>query len=342
MKSFCRHSKSAKETFKRRVVMLFALIPIIALILVCNDIYYEIDTINREYESNIQELDDRKFDLMNYILEERKNQIRIQNSYVVQHMVHYLYHEYGSDTESLVRDMNSRDPNPALKIYNDTLQTDLTIIKSVGAKYSGETLFICDKDGIIADSARFNNDPMRSWTTVIERRRNKVLTKNVIEQLLDKSQNTLFWETATKAKFKDTADEAINFSNRNTINYIVREYGLQALKEYNLLVPEYVTPSRDLQVIHTEGMETIPGMYNKIILVREINLYSVMEPYLIDIQNYDFVIEKYKENYESFVTTKIITCIVISGFLICSFLFCLCSITDLTGYDNTRKNDDDK
>lgn len=340
MKSFSRdNSRSAMEIFKRRAVMLFALIPIIALIIACNDIYYEIVNINARYQTNIEELQNRKIEIVNYILEERKNQMKLQNTYVSQHLLHYLYHEYQGDPVALENSLNTRDPNnPTMIIYDNVLQSDITVLKMADIDYSGETLFICDKDGIIADASRYGKSTNVTWEQVVEGKNNKPLTQNTIKLLLNRSRNTLIWESGKAIKYT-LNDTSIIYPDRDTIDLIIQKYGLQALKEYNVLVPEYIDTDTNVNTLNTEGFSGSPEIDNRIIMVREANLYSILEPYLFDIKSYDYVIAKYEENYKSVVTTKVITCIVICGFLICSFFLCLLFATD---FNDGREEDDSK
>lgn len=339
MKSLSRDNiASANETIKKRIIMLFALIPIIALIIACNDIYYEVVNINSSYQSNINELEQRKIDTVNYILEERKNQMKLQNTYVSQQLLHYLYHEYQNNPTELERSLNTRDQNsPTTIIYNNILQTDITILKMADIEYSGETLFICDANGIIADSSNHSSTSSLTWNEIINKKENKNLTKNTINLLLNRSKSTLIWKSNIPTEF---TDDSVVYPNEESIDEIIKKHGLQALKGYNILVPEYIDPEINSPILDVEGFEKVPNIKNRIILVREANLYTILEPYIFDINSYDYLIGKYEDNYKSIVTTKIITCLIICGFLICSFLLCLAFI--VTSYKSEKEKDDSK
>lgn len=338
MKSLSRDN-TANETIKKRIIMLFALIPIIALIVACNDIYYEVVNINSSYQSNINELEQKKIDTVNYILEERKNQMKLQNTYVSQQLLHYLYHEYQNNPTELERSLNTRDQNnPTIIIYNNILQTDITILKMADIEYSGETLFICDTNGIIADSANRSDPTSFTWEEIINRKENKKLTRNTINLLLNRSKSTLIWQSNIPTEF--ASDNSIIYPNEDSVDEIIKKHGLQALKGYNILVPEYIDPEISSPILDVEGFEKVPNIKNRIILVREANLYTILEPYIFDISSYDYLIGKYEENYKSIVTTKIITCLIICGFLICSFLLCFAFI--VTSYKSEKEKDDSK
>lgn len=327
------------DTFKHRALMILALIPIIIMIIVCNDIYYEIESINKQYESNVSELQYRKIQIIDYIIDERRKQMSIQNLYVSQFMMYNLSNIYSSDYDQLTKDVNSRSYTPALDVYNKVIIEDMELLKAAEVKYSGETLFICDNTGIITDTRYSAKPAMRDWKTIINTKSNPTLTQNTIDQLLNKQKTVLFWETSDNYSIieADNGDDGVNSPDMNTINLIVTSYGLKGLASYNLLVPEYISPT-DTSFNFTDSK--VPNIIgNKIILVREINLYSIIEPYLSDIQNYDYVIKQYTENSRSAINNKIITCVIISGFLICSFLFCLLVISGYGDNITIRRGD---
>ena len=316
-----------KENLKKRAVMIFALIPLVSLLFICNTIYYEIANYNKVYSTTVQELEQSKLQSIDTIILENKNHMRVQNTYIINQMLYKFANEYNGDYNILDKDIDTLDEHSSVYIiYNNLLDYDNDQLMFSGRKYIGESLFIANKNGIIINSSSYGKRSFVRWAEYTQNFKNKELANNTIRFMVARPEidNVLFWES------KDIIEprtELTEFTQPNlvTINNIISKYGIEGLRDYDLLVPTYISTPQ----FHS----------NKLVVVREANLYAVIKPYLGYIKIYDDIIDGYKENIRNDIILKIITCLVISGFLICSFVFCLFVVTGYCCNRRHRNND---
>lgn len=318
----------------KRIIMIITIIPLLILIVICDTIYTELNTITTKYSQTVTDLEKRKLDVIDYIISDKITQLSIQNKYMTNSMEYKLKEEYNGDTKALLHDANLRNKTKALSVYNDILLEDAHIIHSVGKENINTSMFICDKYGILTNSNSLEDNidyTEKSWDEEIALKQNKQLSRNAVYLLLNQSNDYIFWESKDIIpKYMDTTQSIIEPS-KYIIRNIVADNGIEGLRNYNLLIPTYIRLDK------TSNDYTI-------ILVREVNLYTIVSPYIEDIANYSYIIEKYTDDVNSIITTKIILCIAISFLLVCSFLFCLLVVNGytITKFKQIRSDNNDK
>lgn len=325
---------------RRRLMIILSLLPAIILIILCNNIYVDIYEYKTNYQSTIAHLESTKNKHIDDIINNRKGDMQLQNAYTIGYIQHQLQDDYAKkDLLTIERELHSTDKNTALiSLYHDALSLDNNNTRTYGEDKQ-ERLFLADKDRIIISPKNVTEDLFVPWGEVINKSTNKELEKSVITSILtedrtgDSTDDDILFipernmpksviEYNKKLKDSDGRHLEITKPGIESINDLIDSGGVTALKAYDLIVPSYFDAGRSLTKNNTDGK-----ISHKLILLRSSNLYEIVKPYDTYISTYNTLIKDYKEKTESAIISKIVTCVVISIFLITLFSICLYTIS---------------
>lgn len=287
-----------------KIHVLMVIIPVICLYFVVTGTFSTIVNIKSEIYSNAVRLENSKRESIKYIITNRINQAKMQNEFIASTMKEDL-----SDHDKIIlhEDMKSNKITPHVtKILSDTIIYDMQINQIFNTKFTDHILFISNKDGIIDITGIEKGSPVAKfskWTDIVEKKENKALTENAIYYLIEnKSNNLIFWESkkATHQRYQS----AYNTPNQMTLMALVDNIPIKDLINYNLLIPVYISfnPENDQDY--------------EFIIVREINVFSILKPFTYDINKYDIIIEEYRYNMNTLLFLSLFVGTIISLLLL--------------------------
>ena len=329
---------------RRRLMIILALLPVILLIIMCNNIYVDIYEYKTNYQSTIEQLEATKNKHIDDIINNRKADMQLQNAYTIEYIRHRLTHDYTKkDILSIERELQSTDKNTALfSIFYNALAEDNNITKTFGSDKQ-ERLYLADKNRIIITSKNVTENLFTPWSDVIEKSNNRELEKAVITSIITEDRsgdstddNVLFIPEKNiplNNKLKDPSGKllVINKPGIENINKIIDSGGIDALKDYDLIVPTYFDAGYALTK-DSKGNT----LSHKLILIRSSNLYKIVKPYNYYIASYNNLIQDYKLRTETAIISKIITCIAVSAILILLFSICLHIISNSCRFESIQ------
>ena len=305
-----------KDVWSRIIYGLLPIIPIIVILFITDSFYIDINSLKQDYQTNIKNLELQKNSTINSIINTRVYQSRIQNNKVIFDLQQKLHENYGKDDiahEGIKKEINDTRSEKIVNILTEVIIKDYELTKLYDAIDPDNIVFMSNKYGIIefADNSHIKKSNFirfKNWDSVIDAKVNNQLASNAISDILNMHNNITFWESIYVTKDKPS----IRYSTPNNENFrhILNKVDKNEWKYYNLLVPSYMY---------------INSSPTDLIIVREINLYKLLEPYIHSINKFDAMVEEYKFDMTRLIFTKIIACIVISVALLMSFFFALCS-----------------
>lgn len=287
-----------------KIHVLMVIIPVICLYFVVTGTFSTIVNIKSEIYSNAVRLENSKRESIKYIITNRINQAKMQNEFIASTMKEDL-----SDSDKIIlhEDMKSNKITPHVtKILSDTIIYDMQINQIFNTKFTDHILFISNKDGIIDITGIEKGYPVAKfikWTDVVEKKENKALTENAIYYLIEnKSNNLIFWESkkATNQRYQS----AYNTPNQITLMALIDNIPINDLINYNLLIPVYISFNQE----NNQDYEFI--------IVREINIFSILKPFTYDINKYDIIIEEYRYNMNTLLFLSLFVGTIISLLLL--------------------------
>lgn len=287
-----------------KIHVLMVIIPVICLYFVVTGTFSTIVNIKSEIYSNAVRLENSKRESIKYIINNRINQAKMQNEFIASTMKEDL-----SDSDKIIlhEDMKSNKITPHVtKILSDTIIYDMQINQIFNTKFTDHILFISNKDGIIDITGIEKGYPVAKfikWTDIVDKKENKALTENAIYYLIEnKSNNLIFWESkkATNQRYQS----AYNTPNQITLMALIDNIPINDLINYNLLIPVYIS-------FNPENNQDY-----EFIIVREINIFSILKPFTYDINKYDIIIEEYRYNMNTLLFLSLFVGTIISLLLL--------------------------
>lgn len=287
-----------------KIHVLMVIIPVICLYFVVTGTFSTIVNIKSEIYSNAVRLENSKRESIKYIITNRINQAKMQNEFIASTMKEDL-----SDSDKIIlhKDMKSNKITPHVtKILSDTIIYDMQINQIFNTKFTDHILFISNKDGIIDITGIEKGYPVAKfikWTDIVDKKENKALTENAIYYLIEnKSNNLIFWESkkATNQRYQS----AYNTPNQITLMALIDNIPINDLINYNLLIPVYISFNQE----NNQDYEFI--------IVREINIFSILKPFTYDINKYDIIVEEYRYNMNTLLFLSLFVGTIISLLLL--------------------------
>lgn len=258
------------------------------------------------------------------------------------------------DNLSLKIESEIRQEFPDLNILKDELdKNDYSSIypilkKNVKDRFFGNVengnndLFVATTDNIIVDFSYNNNSQfsttdnikLKTWDDIIDNSYNKGLTSHAINQIINKSKNTIVWETSES---KNKNHKKIIEASYDNLLDIYLEEGLDGLRNYITLVPSYITNTGD--IFNTEDFQSGIRIKNyKFIIVQEINIYDQIKKNYPELFNNSIIEEEIDSNNKTINIVYIIGFVLVISYLLTIFLLMTVFNIILAEIDNEENN----
>ena len=305
------------KDFRSRIIYgLFPIIPILVILFITDSFYTDINNLKQDYQNNIKNLEIQKNVIISSIINTRIYQSKMQNNKIILDLQEKLHESYGKNDiahDGIKKDIDEIRSEKIIDILTAVIIKDYEHTKLYNSINIDNIVFMSNTYGVIefTDNThvkKSNFIRFKNWDSVIETKVNSQLASNAIADILTMHGNTIFWESNYVTKIKPS----IRYSTPNDENFkhILNKTDKNEWFYYNILVPSYMY---------------INSSPTDLIIVRELNLYKLLEPYIHSINKYDTMIEEYKFDMTRLIFTKIIACISIAITLLISFFFALCS-----------------
>jgi hypothetical protein len=211
----------------------------------------------------------------------------------------------------------SMGPWDVEKVYNDTLAkvkaTDNDDQKKTTEKLADKTGILADK-GFIAST----NKNSRDWDTEINSKNNINLAKTSVDIILSEQNSLAIWPSETTTNLIENNN--ISYPSMAELKNLYNRNGYNAFKNYNVLVPSYITKDGDIFGVPDVNDHGIKNDNNKIIIVQEFNIYDSIAIHKGVLDSYDMMIVQYKDNEQQVIDRKILEDVFMSIILITTFL----------------------
>lgn len=295
------------------------------MLIVCNDFWYDIQDIKSQQQAELQNLEERKETAIIMVLLTMREQILVQNEYIKNSIKTDLRAAYPNE-EQLKTDLINRN-EPFVSICANNINYDKKIIDKYSTDVTiSQSVFIADKYGIITDNGFVDKGiTSRDWASEIDSKENKQLAANAVCAILNQNKDIIYWESDKNvSKYEDSY--IITNPDMDNIIKLIKSSNFYALKNYNMLVPSYITDTGDIFGVPDVNEHGLPNDNNKLIIVREINLYDIVSPYRDSFEKYDQIMSRYTIKTDDYIHSKIMTYLFIAIICIISFVLLFIAI----------------
>lgn len=291
------------------------IIPILIILGITDSFYNDIKNLKKEYNKNIIQLTEQKEFTINSIINNRISQAKIQNHNIKLDLIQNLHKEYNNDYSMIMSDLKKGYISPKLyNVFIKILNKDYENTKIYDIIESDNLVFISNGHGVfeIVDKNDVHRHIIeyKNWNNLLETFYNKDLAKQTIDDILMMRDKTFIFESKYATLFKYNISNQFNIKSPNLLNDIIKSDNLILFKNFDILVPTYIT---------------ILKSPDDIIIIREINLFNIIEPYIYSIHKYNEMIEIYKHDMNKLIFLNIIACVIIATTLLISFFLALMS-----------------
>ena len=259
-----------------------SIISLIILIIVLLFSYLQFD----DYSSNIEVYkdiyDSTEIEESNYIktifYEETKLSKKSMNI-IVERIQDQLVLKYGKNLDNLDEDIdNPRSDSELTKVFDDTLG-DFYINENTNVNKP----FVLSMNSLLWGRCLSYDNAENEFLTIddlLSLQNNNKLNKEAIFTIL-KNDNTkyIFWQ--------NNGDTKLEYMNIDKLIEIYSNEGLNSMKNYELLVPVYITKDGDIfGTKDTDGLGHKIDNY-KIIIVQRMNVYDILKQYSSELSTYE-------------------------------------------------------
>lgn len=269
----CKHIKAV------RLMLVLAIFPLIFIIGLTASTYNDIEEIRMHKIYDIQQFEDRKWDMIENIIEENEQKAKINANGVKQKITSDLLVAYSGRLLELHQDLLVKGDSLAYKIMNDDIK-DVYL----NAQNENNRVYVANRTGILADRGyRSSEKSSRDWDVEVKSKLNSELASKAVSMILTKDNEMIYWKP-------DTAKED---NNSNTdpsmaaLKSVYRNYGIDGLKNYDILVPVYITNDGDIFGIADVDLHGKKVDNDKIIVIQEFSIYDAVMLHKDDIERYD-------------------------------------------------------
>ena len=203
---------------------------------------------------------------------------------------------YGEDLENLDEDIDNPTPNSMLtRVFNETLG-NFYINQDTAVN---RPIVLSMKCLLWGNSLSYDKAPdeVLSIETLLKLQGNSKLNKEAIETIL-RNDNTkcIFWENKNHGNLKVMdIDKLIDIYSKD---------GLNSMRNYELLVPVYITKDGDIFGIKdTDGLGHKVDNY-KMVIVQRINIYDLLKEYSNELSYYTSAIGRIHDKANANVIDK--------------------------------------
>lgn len=296
----------------------FALIPILPILVflfITDAFYYDINELKSEYLNNIRKLETQKKTTVRTIILNRISQAKIQNHNMSIELKKCLNEEYNNDKFAISNDIeNNILDNKLRKVFIHVLNKDHEMSRMYDTIEPDHIVFISNKYGIIEltnkNIANRSFISYKKWKEIVDSKNNKDLTDSAIHGILNMTEDIIIWESNLATIEKFDLDAQYKSSGIKTISHLINNNQENIFKYYSVIVPTYVSINKEP---------------DDIIILREINLFNIIEPYIYSINKYNAMVEDYKYDMSKLIFLKIMACVTLTVTLLGSFFLALFS-----------------
>lgn len=202
---------------------------------------------------------------------------------------------YGEDLDGLEEDIeNPKADSKLSKVFDETLDGFY-----INENTKDNKQFVLSNKNLLWGRC-FSFDSKYSFFTienVLEFHHND-LNKQAIKEILSTTDTELvFWSSTNSNKIKEMDIE-------NLIE-LYRNDGMNAMKDYELLVPTYITANGD--IFGTKDEDSLGHKVNnyKMIVVQRVNIYDILKQYSSELSSYESEYEKMEVEIQNNDSNKI-------------------------------------
>lgn len=289
--------KADKRKLAVRYLMILALFPIAVMVSEVYYTYQQVQSINNKQSYVVSRIESRKWDMIENTIEENEQKAKLQVDAVKDKISAEILIAYGSDMDKLKIDLSDKNDSPVFTIFNKNISN-----KYLNVNSDNNRLFIADKTGIIADKGIVSSEKKsRDWDTEINSKLNQNLASKAVSMILIKDKHIIYW--TPDVIDPETAADKESYPSMEYIKAAYNQYGIDALKNYDVLVPSYITESGDIFGIPDVDNHGYRLSNQKIIVVQEFNIYDAIQAHMDDINRYNDSISNFKESSKESVNS---------------------------------------
>lgn len=284
-----------------RVLMIALLFPVLLVIFMGWQTYYEIEKVRENRLHNIEQIKLAKWNIVENSINDNIEKAKIQSEGVKRELTTKLLYTYSGRMDILRRDLLQKNNSEAFNIMNEVI-SDVYL----NNKSEKNRMFIADKYGIISDKGLASSSKeSRDWNTEINSKLNKELASKAVYMILTKNNKLIYWKDNlvydTSVNIEARADEP----SIESIKEAYFKYGLDGLKVYDILVPAYITNDADIFGVPDVDMHGIKNDNSKIIVIQQFNIYDAIFKHKDQLQRYDACEEIYDRETKETIYAEI-------------------------------------
>lgn len=288
-----------------RFLMILALFPISIMI---SEIYYgyqQVDSLYTRETSTINQIENRKWDMIENTIEENNQKAKIQANAIRDKMIYDIESAYGTNMSRLKSDLDSNNDSQVLTIFNNDIKN-----KYLNKDSDNNRVFVADKNGIIADRGLASSvKESREWQSEIDSKINNKLASKAVSMILMKDNRIIYW-TADNIDDISTIGEEL-YPSISSIKDSYKANGLDALKNYNILVPAYITDDGDIFGVPDVDNHGLKISNHKLFIVQEYNIYDAINAHNDDLMKYNEDIQNVRESTKGNIDSTVQSYVII-------------------------------
>ena len=264
-----------------RILMVLALFPVTIMLALIFYSYSSIQDERSRASHEVQQIDARKWDMIENIIEENEQKARIQADGVKVKIMSDLLTVYDGRMNILHDDLAAKSNSPAFKILNN----DISGIY-LNKDSENNRIFVANKTGILADRGYVSSTKRsRDWDAEIKSKLNSELASKAVSMILTKNKEMIYWKHDLIQNDNNSGTESD--PSMEALKRAYANFGLDGLKNYNILVPVYITNDGDIFDIPDVDLHGKGNNNDKIIVIQEFSIYDAVQNHKDDLERYD-------------------------------------------------------
>lgn len=292
MQMFC-----IKRSVAVKLLMIVLLFPAISMLSQMHQTYYDIQETRIRVNYNIQHIKMAKWDIIENTISENIDKAKIQSNGAKKLLTARILHDYSGNMQTLREDLARKDNSPVFEAMNEVID---------GMYINNESelnrMIIVDKNGILADKGIVSSTKKsRDWITEIQAKPDRVIAAKAVNMILTKNNNIIY----LKVDAFISVDHEPFDPNMTTFKAAYDRYGINIFRNYNILVPSYITNDGDIFSVPDVNTRGIKNENNKLIIVQEFNIYDAIIKNKDDLDKYDAIVTEYEKDLRATIDSKI-------------------------------------
>ena len=314
----------SKSKFSKYITS--TLILIVSLVLILAMCSYAISYVKTAREEQIVDVRKRDFEVVWNILETFKGQANNQIEVVAKNIEQEIYNNFDMDT--LKQKLDEDDPVYTEKLYN-TISKCVQDVHLNGSKNNRNSVIVLEgyntiiEDKLIDPDAREDSYTVDDTNTDIYKYRDTTYNKKMFNSAMRKIRNHTDSSLIAIEPYNYISDTVnhtlIEEATYDTLEKIYIEEGFTGLRNYQFLVPVYITDTGDI-FGQTDTLHGIRVDNHKFIVIQTFNLYEQLIAVKPDFGDDDYL-HRLNIRYNNILNILNITGIVICMLIIFIVLY---------------------